>query len=139
MSANVETKQEYFVRVITLSRFKLLLCRAVPLAKDLGSPMKKEEMVYCLNKAKDLNFLKGSSIVSNKVTPANNGDFKIISAFITYQEFRTLHVHVWLHWSDIEYGYNEPKIEYQMSEKDEEGPEGGVRERVGDSSIGMAT
>ena len=37
--------------------------------------MKKEEMVYCLKKAKDLNFLKGSSIVSNKVTPANNSDF----------------------------------------------------------------
>ena len=37
--------------------------------------MKKEEMVYCLNKAKDLDFLKGSLIVSEEVTPASNGDF----------------------------------------------------------------
>ena len=87
-------------------------------------------MAYCLNKAKDLNFLKGSSIVSNKVTPANNGDFKIISAFITYQEFRTLHVHVWLHWSDIGYGNNEPRIKYLKGEKEEDSPGGGRRERV---------
>ena len=37
--------------------------------------MKKEEMVYCLNKAKDLDILKGSLIVSEEVTPASNGDF----------------------------------------------------------------
>ena len=37
--------------------------------------MKKEEMVYCLNKAKDLDFLKGSLKVSEEVTPASNGDF----------------------------------------------------------------
>ena len=37
--------------------------------------MKKEEMVYCLHKAKDLDFLKGSLIVSEEVTPTSNGDF----------------------------------------------------------------
>ena len=37
--------------------------------------MKKEEMVYCLNKAKDLDSLKGSLKVSEEVTPARNGDF----------------------------------------------------------------
>ena len=46
--------------------------------------MKKEEMVYCLNEAKDLDFLKGSLMVSKEVTPASNCDFKIISSFITY-------------------------------------------------------